>query len=291
MASSVKASFHMIEISKRKVSPEEASLLLDEHNPYNYRKLNLSTVKLYAKDMADGNWKENGETIKIDINGNLIDGQHRLQAIVDSGISVELVIVEGLDPSVADTIDIGRKRSIEQYLKWADGAYTAGATGIVQEVLNLMKGNKNQGHSAADAGISLMTIMDEYMRDKSSFNEAATYGKRINKESEKILKPKEVGAIYYYLWKCMGIEKSYVETFFHRLCSTAHNEKGFYKKTMNNLDDKEYIKRSGVTRTNELIECWNAMVHGCSTNRVHYSDWFEKPLAKRSDVEFASAAM
>ena len=280
-----------MKVTIKKISPKEAEMLLFEHNPYNYRKLNLSTVKIYAKDMKDGNWKDNGETIKIDTNGNLIDGQHRLQAIVDSGVSVDLIIVEGLDPSVADTIDIGRKRSIEQYLKWADNAYTAGATGIVQEVLTLMKGNKNQGHSAANAGISLMTIMDEYMKDKRSFNEAATYGKYINKESNKILKPKEVGAIYYYLWKHMGVDKSYVETFFHRLCSTSYNEKSFYKKTMNNLGDKEYIKRSGVTRTNELIECWNAMVHGCSTNRVHYSDWFEKPLAKRADVEFATAAL
>ena len=281
----------MINITKKRISPCEAEVLLNEHNPYNYRKLNLSTVKIYAKDMKDGNWKDNGETIKIDTNGNLIDGQHRLQAVVDSGVSIEFIFVDGIDPSVADTIDIGRKRTIEQYLKWADNAYTAGATSVVQQVLTFCRQNKQDGHSAADAGISYMTIMDEYMSDKSGYNEAASYGKSINADSNKVLKPKEVGAMFYYLHRKLGVDKNYVETFFHRLCSTAYNEKSFYKKTMKNLGDKEYIKRSGVTRVNELIECWNAMVHGCSTNRVHYSDWFEKPLAKRSDVEFASAAM
>lgn len=290
MDSSVK-SINKMNIIKKKVSPEEAERLLNEHNPYNYRRMNLSTVKIYAKDMKDGNWKENGETVKIDINGNLIDGQHRMQAIVDSGVSIEVIFVEGLDPSVADTIDIGRKRTIEQYLKWADKAYTAGSTGVVQQVLTLSRKNKQDGHSAADAGISMMTIMDEYAKDKSGYNEASAYGKRINTESNKILKPKEVGAIYYYLCKCIGVDKEYVETFFHRLCSTAYNEKSFYKKTMKNLGDKEYIKRSGVTRMNEIIECWNAMVHGCSTNRVHYSDWFEKPLARRNDIEFATSPM
>jgi hypothetical protein len=278
-------------IIRKKVSPEEAERLLNEHNPYNYRKLNLSTVKIYAKDMQDGNWKDNGETIKIDCNGNIIDGQHRLQAVADSGISIELLFVEGLDPSVANTIDIGRKRSIEQYLKWADKAYSAGATGIAQQVLTLMKHNKQDGHSAADAGFSQMMIMDEYISDKSGYNKAALYAKGVNRDSDKILKPKEVGAMYYYLTKKLGIDENYVETFFHRLCATSHNEKSFYKKTMRNLGDKEYIKRSGVTRMNELIECWNAMVHGCSTNRVHYSDWFEKPLARRSDVEFANSAL
>lgn len=281
----------MVNIKINKISPEEAEMLLNEHNPYNYRKINLGTVKIYAKDMKDGNWKENGETIKIDKNGNVIDGQHRLQAIVDSGVTIELIIIEGLDPSVADTIDIGRKRTIEQYLKWADKAYAAGATSIVQQVLSFDKQNKQDGHSAADAGISQMSIMDEYVNDKNGYNEAASYGKKINADSQKVLKPKEVGAIYYYLHRRLGVDKNYVEMFFHRLCSTAYNERSFYKKTMKNLGDETYIKRSGVTRTNELIECWNAMVHGCSTNRIHYSDWFEKPLARRSDVEFASSAL
>jgi hypothetical protein len=241
--------------------------------------------------MLDGNWKENGETVKLDSNGNIIDGQHRLQAIVDSGVTIELILVEGLNPSVADTIDIGRKRSIEQYLKWADLGYRAGATSIVQQVLTMMKHNKQDGHSAADAGISQMMIMDEYVSNKDGYNKTALYAAQINKESDKILKPKEVGAIYYYLTEKLGVDRNYVETFFHRLCSTSHNEKSFYKKTMKNLGDNDYIKRSGVTRMNELIECWNAMVHGCSTNRVHYSDWFEKPLARRSDIEFANSPM
>lgn len=281
----------MIKIITKKISPEEAEALLNEHNPYNYRKMNLSTVKIYAQDMREGNWKENGETIKVDTNGNIIDGQHRLQAVVDSGVSIEFIFVEGLDPSVASTIDIGRKRSIEQYLNWADDAYTAGATAVVQQVLCLCKQNKQVGHSAANAGISHMTIMDEYMSDKSGYNEAANYGKRLNNDSGKVLKPKEVGAMFYYLHKKLGVDKSYVETFFHRLCSTAYNEKSFYKKTMKNLGDSDYIKRSGVTRINELIECWNAAVHGCSTNRVHYSDWFEKPLSRRTDVEFATSPL
>lgn len=280
-----------MKVTIKKISPKEAEMLLFEHNPYNYRKINFSTVKIYAKDMKDGNWKENGETIKFDFNGNLIDGQHRLQAIVESGITIELIIVEGLDPNVADTIDIGRKRTIEQYLKWADKAYTAGATSIVQQVLSFDKQNKQDGHSAADAGISQMSIMDEYVNDKNGYNEAAAYGKKVNSESQKVLKPKEVGGMYYYLHRRLGVDKEYIQMFFHRLCSTSYNEKSFYKKTMKNLGDKEYIRRSGVTRTNELIECWNAMVHGCSTNRVHYSDWFEKPLARRSDTEFATAAL
>jgi hypothetical protein len=280
-----------MKVTIKKISPKEAEMLLFEHNPYNYRKINFSTVKIYAKDMKDGNWKENGETIKFDFNGNLIDGQHRLQAIVESGITIELIIVEGLDPNVADTIDIGRKRTIEQYLKWADKAYTAGATSIVQQVLSFDKQNKQDGHSAADAGISQMSIMDEYVNDKNGYNEAAAYGKKVNSESQKVLKPKEVGGMYYYLHRRLGVDKEYIQMFFHRLCSASYNEKSFYKKTMKNLGDKEYIRRSGVTRTNELIECWNAMVHGCSTNRVHYSDWFEKPLARRSDTEFATAAL
>jgi hypothetical protein len=56
-------------------------------NPNN-RNLRVPVVQSYARDMVSGNWMLNGETIKFDQSGKLIDGQHRLSAVVTADVTV-----------------------------------------------------------------------------------------------------------------------------------------------------------------------------------------------------------
>jgi hypothetical protein len=69
-------------------------------------------VEQYAQAMTDGVWKLNGDTIRFNGNGDLIDGQHRLNACIRSGIPFESYIVHGLEHEAFDTIDRGKPRSI-----------------------------------------------------------------------------------------------------------------------------------------------------------------------------------
>lgn len=55
--------------------------------------------------MKRGRWKENGQTIKIGINGDVLDGQHRLWAIIYSKCVVWLIIVYGVKNDAFSTID------------------------------------------------------------------------------------------------------------------------------------------------------------------------------------------
>lgn len=79
----------------------------------NVRNRNLSpkVVSAYARDMAAGRWVENGESIKFAKDGTLLDGQHRLAAIVKSGAVVRIAVAEGLAAFTQDTMDTGRKRT------------------------------------------------------------------------------------------------------------------------------------------------------------------------------------
>lgn len=54
------------------------------------RRVSPKVVRNYAGDMSRGEWLLNGEAIKFDRDGNLLDGQHRLGAIVHNGKSVRL---------------------------------------------------------------------------------------------------------------------------------------------------------------------------------------------------------
>lgn len=90
------------------ITPEIASAML-ENNPNN-RSVSNGTVKSYAEDMLAGNWDENtGVAISVDANGNLRDGQHRLEAIVLSGVSIHSWVCRNV---ASDGIyDNNRKRS------------------------------------------------------------------------------------------------------------------------------------------------------------------------------------
>ena len=69
-------------------------------------------VAQYSADMLKGQWKENtGELIKISKTNRLLDGQHRLMAIIKADIELTMYVAFELEDSIFDVLDIGAKRS------------------------------------------------------------------------------------------------------------------------------------------------------------------------------------
>src|ERR1043166_6484899 len=62
------------------LTPEMSQLLLN-NNPTN-RKIRPSNIKKIASELISGRWKFNGQTIGVDKNGALLNGQHRSTAII-----------------------------------------------------------------------------------------------------------------------------------------------------------------------------------------------------------------
>jgi hypothetical protein len=80
------------------------------------RLIRTSRVKGFARDMARGAWAENGESIKFDENGTLIDGEHRIRAVILSGVSVWMAVTHGVRRAVRHTVDTGTKRTAADML-------------------------------------------------------------------------------------------------------------------------------------------------------------------------------
>lgn len=79
------------------------------NSPMN-RKLRLLLAQKYAAQMVANHWVLNGETITFDKYGRLVDGQHRLKAVLLSGVTVPMLVVRGVEPKVYPTINTGRGR-------------------------------------------------------------------------------------------------------------------------------------------------------------------------------------
>lgn len=93
------------------VTPEMASEWL-ERNRVN-RQMTRSNVDKYAKLLRNGRFGTTHHGIAFNLRGELVDGQHRLKAIAETGIGVWLVVAKKMDVdrAIELPVDIGANRS------------------------------------------------------------------------------------------------------------------------------------------------------------------------------------
>lgn len=103
-----------ITTSIEKITPEMAIEWL-ETNTHNRPKRDRR-ISMYARDMADGNWLLNGDAIRFSETGVLLDGQHRLMAVIESEATIESVVVRGLPNETQATMDHGSSRQMSDEL-------------------------------------------------------------------------------------------------------------------------------------------------------------------------------
>lgn len=80
------------------------------------RPISEAAVLRYAKDMAEEKWQSNGQGVVLTDAGVLLDGQHRMHAVVRAGCPVSMLVVRGVDQDSFVTIDSGRARMLSDVL-------------------------------------------------------------------------------------------------------------------------------------------------------------------------------
>jgi hypothetical protein len=96
-----------LELKKITLTPEMAMQLLDR-NGLN-RPLSDMHVSRIARQIKAGKWKFNGDTIKIADTNDVLDGQHRLWAVIEAREPVETILITGIKRDAFATIDTLRR--------------------------------------------------------------------------------------------------------------------------------------------------------------------------------------
>jgi len=112
------------------VTPELAAQFL-EGNGVN-RKLRKSWVNTLTRAIQRGEWKTTHQGLAISHGGRLLDGQHRLNAIINAGIPVKMAVTYGVDEAVFDSIDTGARRKVSDIL-----GLPVGVTSAVTEIARI----------------------------------------------------------------------------------------------------------------------------------------------------------
>lgn len=264
-------------IEVKEVTPEMANEILTNHNGLN-RKINKKHVSALALNMTRGTWKFNGDTIRFDDKGNLIDGQHRLSAIVESNKSMTMLFVSGLDTSIIRTIDQETKpRNLGDILKMDNVKYAAKIASCLNRYFaikancnSFIDSNRTYGSSAATsvnvtkAEYTVYDKYDEYNQHADFWQYVVKYASDCN-ASFNILKVAEIAAMYAYLVYDKQHSDEEVKGFFDRIfydqidCALLLKFRKLFIKDKSSVSPMMPKTRSGI-----LIKVWNM---------YHSNDW------------------
>ena len=100
------------------ITPDQAQSLLDNNIDKN-RKVRETHVQELAEAMRRGEWRLTHQGLGVDVNGKLIDGQHRCLAIVQAGVTVRMLVTMGIETTAFNAVDnLLRPRSHADVLQW-----------------------------------------------------------------------------------------------------------------------------------------------------------------------------
>lgn len=125
------------------VDPDTARRWLN--NNFRNRPIAEDTVNAYARDMLGGVWVPTHQGVAFNDREELIDGQHRLHAIIRSGITVRMMVtfglpshIQGREMTTMDAVDRGRTRTVADQLKIQHGFKHGGViAGICAQIATL----------------------------------------------------------------------------------------------------------------------------------------------------------
>lgn len=241
------------------ITPELAATLLSR-NPDN-RKVRESKLRQYTDDMLNNRWQLNGETIIISSSGEVNDGQHRLYAIVESGVPQRMLISFGADRQSRFTVDTGIARTPGDHLSIGGMAYGSTIAAVARIVLSYERSN---GESLGRPGeISSAAVVSRVASDPDLQEAAVTAH---NKRNPGVLgKASVLGFLYYVLSRK---DRDGAAEFLGRILDGA----GLENNSPIRVVREKLIAKGSKLQVTEVVElvfrAWNAWVQGRKVSRT-----------------------
>lgn len=232
-------------------------------NAENNRNLRTHLINKYARDMRtvgqDGkpHWRERtGQTVKIATNGRLLDGNHRMHAIVRSGKTYLFDLCFGVDPEDMPVIDAGGPRTANDTIKAAGGQDLGRTSPIVRHIISWESGGY-MGPTGSSAATPL-EIWDRYRQDPGLFDAAARRGHDCMHRN--VGTPAATGIVYFLLAQHPE-DKPFADDFYDQLVSGIYPVSDPTRYAVYRLREKLLNRRSEKLDKAEMIaliiRAWN----------------------------------
>lgn len=250
----------------RMIGPNEAATLLTA-NTLN-RPMGLGTKNYYRDMILNGHYLFNGQPIILGEDGTLLDGQHRLQAIVDAEIAVPVLVVVGVPhgDKAFQTLDTGRKRSV------ADTLATLGEgqiSRVLSSALRWLYAYYTQQMLNTNAIRLTNAQYVDLLNQNPGLRASAEY---INRRAEHGIH--QPGPFAFLHYACTRKHPEHAD-FFDRLLSGAGQVEGSPEWLISRWLRNQRVGRTSseltATTIAMVIKGWNATVMGFSPRLIRWS--------------------
>jgi hypothetical protein len=143
------------------ITPRRAKFYLIFLHP-NQRELNSRRLKIYADEMASGSWQVSPDNIAFDTQGYLVNGRHRLEAVVKSGVTIKSGVTTDMPEESFPFMDLGQKRNAKQIVR-SNGQVPVHADAL-KVIAGLSNGQFERTQNVAVTTAKLMEIAERYSR-------------------------------------------------------------------------------------------------------------------------------
>jgi hypothetical protein len=249
---------NVVSLSVELVTPKLATELLMANGPSQSgrnRRLSESVAKRYARDMSEGRWQLNGQGIKISAGGRILDGQHRLKAIILSGKTIRTVIIRGLSDDVFTTLDQGKKKGINQALQSSGLSHWTSLAAAASHYWHITVGGSNY------IDVPTTSELQEVVEQNPLLLESVKYSTR---SSMRALGSQTLLAAVHYITTSKNPEKG-AEFFEHLSTGAGLESKNPILDLRNRMMNDRNNKRSKSierTKLGWIVTSWNAWRSG-----------------------------
>lgn len=233
------------------------------------RKLSSINVTKLARQMRDGLWVYDGSPIRFNTRGELVDGQHRLWALIESDFTTEFLVVRGVEIAAMATMDTGKSRSFVDILTLEfpgiiNAAHTAAAVQMIYRWEDGRRGSALQSTSGASGTVVPNAVLLEFYTDNRARIDEVVNQSRNNHRVRGL----SGAAAALAFWIFDAIDSADTEFFFARLKDGVGLEEGSAILALRN-----YLHRALVGAGNRttlpadlavalMIKAWNAYRQG-----------------------------
>lgn len=161
------------------MTPDKARKLLQASEHFANRTIIRRRVERLVHAIETGQWIVTHQPVAVTTQGVLLDGQHRLTAIAEAGIPVEIMVARDVDPSTFGVIDTGAVRTIGDALKIAGYTATNHRAAIVRTRLtyDAVVGSSARDWSRHHAEVTTKDVLD-YLEEHNDAVDAALHTSR-----------------------------------------------------------------------------------------------------------------
>lgn len=262
-----------MKVSIRCVTPEVAKKWLGT-NINKQRNIIYPRLEFYERQMRDGKWRQNGESVIFDKNGNLIDGQHRLTAMVNSGVTIkEMVVVTEVDPDAFSTIDSGVSRGSKTVCEIEGIPNATAVSAIARAVVLYNKIMVFPGFNPTGRSSDGMVTNEEIRECVEKYKDIAIIASNVSamKGVKKIISPSHAG---FFKWLIIEDQKDMVDLMFDQISSGENLTKKdpVYHLRKRILEVSRSATVPASCRWVFLVKTWNDL---CQSRETPFLRWTE----------------